>query len=460
MELIDLTPRLVPHDPLADLPVAVIGAGPIGLTAAVHLRERGLDALVLEKGDEPASALREWGHVRLFSPWEHLVDPVVETALAATDWSRPTDSYEPLGSEFVRDYVEPLAALPSLDGVVRYGTEVLAVTREGKDRTRTTARSQAPFVLRVRSADGHVEELRARAVLDASGTWGQPAPLGSHGLDPLGAEEVADRLLPGLPDVLGVDRDRVAGTHVTVVGAGHSAANTLIALAALAEEEPDTRVTWLLRNANAARVSTGDDELEGRGALGSRLEQLVADGRVEVVDSFEIARLEDLPGGGVRAHGVPGAGRLGVGEGGGSACCGTDSAADCGDGAGAPVHDTDLLVAATGFRPDLSILSEVRTAVDEIVQAPVRLAPLIDPNEHSCGTVAPHGYRELSHPEPGLYVVGMKSYGRAPTFLLKTGYEQVRSVVAWIAGDTEAAAHVELELPETGVCNVDAGGCC
>ena len=116
-------------------------------------------------------------------------------------------------------------------------------------------------------------------------------------------------------------------------------------------------------------------------------------------------------------------------------------------------HETDLVVNATGFRPNLDMLREVRLELDEIVQAPKRLAPLIDPNVHTCGTVEPHGFAELEHPEPGFFLAGMKSYGRAPTFLLATGYEQVRSITAWIAGDEAAARNVELVLPATGVCS-------
>jgi hypothetical protein len=112
----------------------------------------------------------------------------------------------------------------------------------------------------------------------------------------------------------------------------------------------------------------------------------------------------------------------------------------------------DELVVATGFRPDLSMLSEIRLRLDPAIEAPAALAPLIDPNEHSCGTVRPHGARELQQDDPGFYLAGIKSYGRAPTFLMLTGYEQVRSIAADIAGDTEAAERVELELPETGVC--------
>ena len=124
----------------------------------------------------------------------------------------------------------------------------------------------------------------------------------------------------------------------------------------------------------------------------------------------------------------------------------------------------DELIVATGFRPDLNFVRELRIQLDPAIECPVALAPLIDPNEHSCGTVRPHGARELAQPEPGFYFAGMKSYGRAPTFLMLTGYEQVRSIAADIAGDRKAAERVELVLPETGVCSrsaaPDASQCC
>lgn len=433
MTLIDLAPAPLAAPRDTALPVAIIGAGPIGLAAAAHLAERDIPFVILEKGPVAGAAIREWGHIRLFSPWEHLVDDASARLLGASGWQAPPAGRAPAGRELVDDYLAPLAAHPAIAPHLRTGVEVLAVTREGMDRTRTAGRSRAPFALRLRLADGTVVDETASAVIDASGTWGHANPLGSGGLEPLGWDAVADRVTPALPDVLGTDRSRFAGHHTTVVGAGHSAANTLIALASLARDELGTRVTWLIRNAAAARISTGADELEGRGALGARLERLVADGRVELVERFEILRAEPA-GDGVRLHGRRG------GE--------------------AAALDTELVVAATGFRPDLAMLRELRLELDEIVEAPRRLAPLIDPNVHSCGTVEPHGYRELAHPENGFFIVGMKSYGRAPTFLLKTGYEQVRSVVAWLAGDAASAGRVELTLPATGVCSTSAGGCC
>ncbi|UXW87523.1 NAD(P)-binding domain-containing protein [Microbacterium azadirachtae] len=436
--MLDLTPRTVVSDRLATLPVVIIGAGPVGLAAAANLVERGIDFTILEAGSRIADSVQLWGHTRLFSPWKHLVDPASRRLLEASGWVlSAAEGRAPTGQELVDDYLAPLADLPEIGSRIRFGGWVIAVSREGMDRTRTAGRAQAPFLLRVQHADGQVAEVTARAVIDASGTYTTPNPLASSGLVPLGFDQVADHVLHALPDVLGADRARFAGTHTVVVGAGHSAANTLIALGKLARDEPGTRVSWVIRNPSAIRVSSSpDDELPDRAKLGTRTEQLVASGVVSVVDSFEISRVEPT-GSGIRLVGTR---------------------------RGEPATvEADLVVNATGFRPDLDMLREVRLELDEIVEAPKRLAPLIDPNLHSCGTVEPHGFRELTHPEQGFFIVGMKSYGRAPTFLLTTGYEQVRSVTAWIDGDVTAASQVALTLPATGVCSTgDSAGasCC
>ncbi len=435
MTLLDLTPRVATGDRLATLPVAIIGAGPIGLAAAANLLERGIDFVVYEAGDGIATSMRSWGHTRLFSPWKHLVDPASRRLLEARGWQLPSPERAPTGSELVELYLTPLAQVDEIQSRIRTGVEVVAVAREGMDRTRTRARAATPFVLRLREESGEITEATARAVIDASGTYSSPNPLSSNGLDLLGMGAIADRVTPALPDVLGRDRALFAGRRVTVVGAGHSAANTLLALVKLARDEPRTTVTWLIRNAQAVRVSSSpDDELVGRAHLGSRVDQAIARGEITVLDGFEILR----------------AARAG------------DAVELIGSRGGELTrHETDVVVNATGFRPDLDMLREIRLELDDIVEAPRRLAPLIDPNVHSCGTVEPHGFRELTHPERGFFIVGMKSYGRAPTFLLATGYEQVRSVVAWLAGDSAAASTVQLTLPATGVCSTDqAGGCC
>ena len=434
MTLLDLSRPARTTGRLASLPVAIIGAGPVGLAAAAHLVERGMDFTIFEAGTDAAASVRAWGHTRLFSPWRHLVDPAARQLLEATGWTLPDPERAPTGTELVERYLEPLAALEPIASRLRTGTRVSAVTREGMDRTRTRGRAATPFALRIRTGDGEVHEVSARAVIDASGTYLSPNPLSSNGLDLLGIDDIDDRVQPALPDALGRDRATFAGRRTTVVGAGHSAANTLLALAELARHEQGTKVSWLIRNAQAVRVSSSpDDELADRARLGSLVDVAVADGRIEVVDGFEILRAR----------------RTG------------DAVELVGQRAGAIVtHTTDVVVNATGFRPDLSMLREIRLELDDIVEAPKRLAPLIDPNVHSCGTVEPHGFRELTHPETGFFIVGMKSYGRAPTFLLATGYEQVRSIVAWLADDVAAASSVQLVLPATGVCSTADGGCC
>jgi thioredoxin reductase len=422
----------------AELPVAVIGAGPVGLAAAAQLLERGLDVVVFEAGDTAGAAVLKWGHTRLFSPWEYLVDPAAARILDKTDWEAPARRSLPNGRELVEGYLLPLAETAELAPSIRYGARVLAVTRQGMDRTRSAGRASTPFLLRVQTARG-IEDVLARAVIDTSGTYSTPNPLSSNGLDPLGTTDVLDRVSHALPDVLGAERDRFAGKHTLVVGAGHSAANTLIKLATLARTVPGTTITWAIRATNPIRAyGSVDDELEERGKLGGTVHDLVREGVIALVDRFEIDRIVPVDERRVAVSGKRRNERS--------------------------VIEVDVVVNATGFRPDLGMLREIRLSLDEIVEAPRALAPLIDPNLHSCGTVYPHGVAELAHPEPNFFIAGMKSYGRAPTFLLLTGYEQVRSIADELAGNHEAARQVRLVLPETGVCSADTGSagasCC
>lgn len=413
MTMIELTPTKRDSSRIDALPVAIIGAGPIGLAAAAHLVERGIDFEIFESGATAASSMALWRHIRLFSPWRQLIDPAAGRLLERAGWTEPPAEVAPYAAELIDGYLAPLAALETIATRTRYGTKVSAVTREGMDRTRSGGRDQTPFELRLVRADGSVAETSARAVIDASGTYRTPNGLGSNGLEPLGASDASELISHALPDVLGAERERFAGRHTVVVGSGHSAANTLLNLAKLAREQPQTRVSWLIRDPTAARVSAADgDELLGRASLAERVQKLVKTRAITLVSGFEIVRVKR------RGDTIDLIGR----------------------------HDgdvdrlrADLVVNATGFRPDLAMLREVRLDLDDIVEAPRRLAPLIDPAVHTCGSVARHGVDELRHPETGFFIAGMKSYGRAPTFLLATGYEQVRSITAWLAGEDSDA---------------------
>ena len=416
--------------------VAIVGAGPVGLAAAAHILERGMKPVVLEAGADVAHAMRQWGHVQMFSPWEYNIDRAAERLLRPTGWNSPDPQQYPTGAELVERYLEPLATKTALAGHIRTSSRVTDISRVGFDKLKSAGRENAPFEIRYRNGKGP-EVLRADAVIDASGTWHSPNPAGANGLPAIGERAAASRIAYGMPDVLGKERARYAGKTVAVLGAGHSAVGTLIDLARLAGQAPATRPVWLLRGNDPAKAFGGgaNDKLAARGELGSAFARLVAGGKITLEREFRVSHIA-LDGGGL--------------------IVGADS--------GERQVMVDELIVATGFRPELDFVRELRIALDPVVESPVPLAPLIDPNLHSCGTVRPHGARELAQPEPGFYFAGMKSYGRAPTFLMLTGYEQVRSIAADIAGDREAAARVELVLPETGVCSradaPAASACC
>ncbi|MFC7976634.1 NAD(P)-binding domain-containing protein [Streptomyces cinereoruber] len=428
------------------LPVVVIGAGPAGLAAAAHLVDRGLQPLVLEAGAQAGAAVREWAHVRLFSTWGELTDPAAEKLLAPTGWVKPDAKTYPTGGDWTEQYLQPLADV--LGEHVRLGARVTGVSRAGRDRIVDADRETQPFTVHVTHTDGREERLLARAVIDASGTWATPSPAGASGLPALGEKAAADRISYRVPDLTDpAVGARYAGKRTAVIGSGASAFTALTALADLAKSDDGagTKAVWIVRRGISGSTFGGGsaDQLPARGALGLAAKAAVDEGHADAVTGF---RTEAIERDGEQLVLVAEDGRR--------------------------LDPVDEVIVLTGLRPDLTFLDELRLGLDERLQAPVALAPLIDPNQHSCGTVYPHGAGELSHPEQGIYLVGMKSYGRAPTFLALTGYEQVRSVVAAIAGDHEAAGRVELVLPETGVCGgaglfdqsqadeTTDGGCC
>lgn len=424
------------------LPVAVIGAGPVGLAAAVQLIQRGLPVKVYEAGAVIATNLKDWGHVRVFTPWRYCVDQAARKRLEESGWTMPEPEAFPTADELIARYLEPLAKLPELSSSIETSARVVGVSRWGADKVLSKDRRARPFMLVVETGEG-VRRDRARAVIDASGTWQTPNPLGAGGIPAEGEAECADKIAYGIPDILGRDRTVYAGRATLVVGSGHSAANALLDLDRLAALEPGTAFVWATRRTDLVRIYSGGDldQLPARGELGSDVRELAESGRTKLVTGFATLVIRSANG------------RLAV-EG------------QTKDGL-QTLGPFDRIIAATGQRPDLSLTRELRLDLDPWLEGVKALGPLIDPNEHSCGDVPPHGHRELGHPEPDFYTVGVKSYGRAPTFLLLTGYEQVRSVAAALAGDMAAADAVQLVLPETGVCTVPqstiratAGGCC
>ncbi|MGE7648787.1 NAD(P)-binding domain-containing protein [Peribacillus frigoritolerans] len=411
------------------LPVAIIGGGPVGLAAAAHLIKKGEKFIVLEAGESVGSSIMEWGHVRMFSPWQYNIDQAAKELLENAGWTSPDEEALPTGRELVEKYLLPFSNLPEIKEQIILQAKVVGVAKKAHDKLKTGKRDTVPFQLYV-EVNGDTTVIEAKAVIDSSGTWTNPNPILSNGIWTNAERQLHNQIHYGIPNVVQLE-NRYQNKTTLVIGSGHSAINALLDLATLQQKYSDTKIYWVLRKKQIHEVYGGqeNDGLAARGELGIRIQQLVESGRINLLTPFHINGVYPTN------DKITVAGEL--------------------NGEEFTIGDIDEMVVGTGFRPDTSFLNEIRINLDSAVESIDTLAPLIDPNNHSCGTVRPHGEQELRHPEKNFYIVGMKSYGRAPTFLLATGYEQVRSVVAYLTGDVEGAKEVHLELPETGVCSVN-----
>lgn len=413
----------------SSLPVVIIGAGPVGLAAAAHLAKSGEKFLVLESGTHVGNHILQWGHVRLFSPWQYNVDKVARELLEKSGWNAPSPDELPTGKELVEDYLEKIASLPEIQPHILLNSKVLSISKKGLDKMKSANRENVPFILYV-DQNCITERIEAKAVIDATGTWGQPNPINADGVWIKEELSLQSHIYYGIPDINGKDREQYLGKRVAVIGGGHSAINTILELSQL-NESNSNEIVWILRKNKIEEAYGGEenDALQARGELGLKIHQLVNSGRVKVYTPYQVQKvlMED------------------------------DSLKIFGEfkGENLSIDGVNELIVNTGGRPDFTFLNEIRLRIDSATESVEALAPLIDPNLHSCGTVRPHGEEELRQPEKDFYIAGMKSYGRAPTFLMATGYEQVRSIVAYLTGDYESAKKVELDLPETGVCSVN-----
>ena len=411
-----------------DLPVAIIGGGPVGLSAAAHLKKSNQPFILFETGSQIGANILKWGHVRLFSPWEYNIDKAAETLLREAQLPIPNKADVPYGKEIIENYLKPLANLPGIKEHINLNSKVIAIGRSGLDKMTDAKREELPFSIQV-IENGKFKLYEAKAVIDASGTWQSPNPVGSGGIFALGEVDNRAQIYYGMPDINEADEDKYANKTTLVVGGGHSAIGTILALNDLIHKYPKTKIHWVLRKKQVSDVYGGQeaDKFKARGALGIQIEKLVNSGAIEIhtpVYIHEIEKNKDqLVIKGLKHKDT------------------------------VVLEGIDEIISNTGSRPDFNFLREIRFDSDSALESVPKLANLIDPNIHSCGTVRPHGEAELRQKEKGFYIVGMKSYGRAPTFLMTTGYEQIRSIVAFMNGDFESAKRVELNLPETGVCS-------
>jgi thioredoxin reductase len=382
-----------------NLRLAVIGAGPVGLEAALGALERGFDVTVLER-DQVGASLRRWGSTRLFSPFAMNVSARVKTALGS---GCPADDALLTGPEMAERVLEPLARLPALAGRVRTGHRVVAVGRARtirRDLPGHPMRAERPFRLLVEAAAGE-QVLEADAVLDASGVHGQPAALGSGGIPAPGERMLNGEIIRHL-GALESALPRLAGRDVLLVGHGHSAAN---ALALLAATEPRPRVTWAVRCPNRRPcVEVADDPLAERQRVTAAANDLAAE-PPSFLKVERRAAVESLRRDRGRVAAALGGGRGGV---------------------------FDAVVGLTGYRPDLSFLGELALEVSPSGEGAARLTRALS-NVTDCLSVPSIGARDLESGEPRFHLVGAKSYGRLPTFLLRTGLQQLETILDALA---------------------------
>ena len=407
------------------LPVAIIGGGPAGVAAAAYLVQYKQPFVLFESGSALGTHFLEYGHVRLFSAWRYNMDAASKSLFTQHGITLPDPRLLPYGREIAEQYLQPLGQLPELKPFIHLNSRVIHMQRQGLDKMKTAGREEKPFELLIENGSGKRETILARAVIDATGTWQNSNPIVSGGFP----DKVSELVDYGIPAILGEDQKHFENKRVAVVGSGHSALNSLLELVRLTEEFPKTQITWIVRKSSVEHALGGGeaDQLPERGALGQRVKAMLDDRKIHVLTSCFIQSI----------HVDSNLALLKAEQ----------------NGCERELGPFDRIIANTGSRPNFDFLREVRYAIDSASESVPALAPLIDPNVHSCGTVRPHGERELRQPEKDFYIIGAKSYGRAPTFLMATGFEQARSVVAHLSGDYEAAARVELDLPETGVCS-------
>ena len=387
--------------------VAILGAGPVGLEAALAAADRGWPFTVYEAGSRPAAHVRRWGHVRLFSPWSMNASARMRTRLAAAGAGVPEGDDCPTGHELADRVLDPVAGLSDVASRLRLDTRVLAVGREGllkHEAIGASRRAERAFRLLVRGPDGRERTERADVVLDCTGTYGNPNALGDGGIPAPGERAAGNRIRRHLPDVRG-EPDHWEGREVLLVGAGHSAQTAARDLAALVGEGTGTRVHWGLRSQDPGWQRVEDDPLPERDRLTARAQELAAD-----------------PPAGFRVHRGVVVDRLARRNG------GLRVKLRSRDGS-TETLDVDRVVSLTGYVGDHTLYRQLQVHECYATSGPMGLAAeLLESGSTDCLEQESRGAEVLENPEPEFFILGAKSYGRNNTFLMTTGWEQVDAV--------------------------------
>ncbi len=370
--------------------VAVIGAGPIGIESALYARTLGFQTTVFERG-QVGAFVRQWGHVRLFTPFAMNITPLGSSILR-TGKDRhefPADHASITGREYLTSYLEPLSKSDVLRGCIRTDAQVVAIGRRGciaSDDPADAKRAKQPFRLLIRDSKNKEQIEEADIVLDCTGTYGQHRWAGDGGIPAVGERAAEASMSYTLEDVCGERRGYYAGKTVMVIGGGHSAATSVCSLADVAEKHPETWIIWLTRGTGTQPIHRyANDPLRERDRLAVRANTLATrgEGVVEYHNQSFIDAIESLG----QDKGFRVAARV----------------------AGKPsIFEVDRLIANVGYRIDTSVYRELNV-----------------------GKVTAGVHTD----EPNFFILGAKSFGRKSHFFMRDGFEQIRQVFAIISGN-------------------------
>jgi hypothetical protein len=479
------------------LRIAILGAGPIGLEAALYARYLGYEVELFEQGRSVAAHLQQWGHVRLFSPFHKNATPLGIAAIETQDssWQCPEASDRLLAKEYHLRYLQPLAKTDLVYGCLRLNTKIVAIGRPGwlkGDGVGDPQRASEPFRLLTRTRDtaqgqADVEgQAEADVVIDCTGTYGNHNWLGQGGIPAIGeclAFEQSQRgndegalgegeieggqigegqIEYGLPDVLVDRKNQYAGKHVLVVGSGYSAATTVVELAELAANQPGTRVTWLTRKRREiegkGEAGTSEpsgpqpcgpigrifeDRLAGRDRLAERANALALDtsGPVTWLSGQDVSSLRyDILSNRWEVTLVAATMETPATIMDEKPLVAASSVAGSSVGGEIASLPFDQIVANIGYRPDQKIYSELQVHTCYTTDGPMQLSAQLMAQEKvglgaiDCLDGVSHGPESLLTSEPNFYLLGAKSYGRRSQFLLSIGFEQIRDLFALLGG--------------------------